>query len=44
MNVPAKLAGFFLLLALIFALGAGLGAWVGPFGDHAPPAHTVHTG
>ncbi len=44
MNVPAKLASFFLVLALIFALGAGMGALVGPFDDQRRPAHTGHSG
>ena len=44
MTVPVKLASFFLVLALIFALGAGLGALVGPFDDQQPPTHTGLTG
>ncbi len=43
MTVPVKLAGFVVLLACVFALGAGLGALVGPFGNPDPPAHVVHT-
>ena len=44
MTVPIKLAGFVLILAVVFALGAGLGALVGPSSTQSPPVHTGHTG
>ncbi len=44
MTVPIKLASFVLILAVVFALGAGLGALVGPFNAQSPPVHTGHTG
>ncbi len=42
MTVPIKLAGFVLMLAFVFALGAGLGAMIGPVNAQSPPVHTGH--
>ena len=42
MNVPAKLAGFGLVLLVAFGVGAGIGAAVGPLGDTGgKPDHVV---
>lgn len=42
MNVPAKLAGFALVLVAAFGVGAGIGAAVGPLGDTGEkPSHVM---
>ena len=40
MNVGFRLAAFGVLLAVIFALGVGLGSLVGPVHD-PPPSHQM---
>ena len=42
MNVPAKLAGFALVLVAAFGVGVGIGAAVGPLGDTGKkPVHVM---
>ena len=43
MSAPAKLALFALLLAVVFAVSAGLGALVDSGGTNSTPTHAGHT-
>jgi hypothetical protein len=43
MSAPAKLALFAVLLAVVFVVGAGLGALVDSGGTTPTPTHAGHT-